>query len=244
VAAVSSANTNTVVVNCTGVAVDMPWIDSVKAVVQAWFPGQEAGNAIADVLTGAVNPSGRLPVSFPRRIEDAPAHGNFPGEYIGDQLHVTYEEGIFVGYRHYDRSEKHRSKVLFPFGYGLSYTTFSHANPKILVSEDGQDFEVTIDVTNTGLCSGADVVQVYAGAKLASSENPVKELVGFSKVSLEPSERKAVSVKFSARQLAHFSESTEKWELEEGLYEVSIGRSVQDIVGKLDVSANAGSYEP
>ncbi|KAJ5338261.1 hypothetical protein N7452_004989 [Penicillium brevicompactum] len=243
VAAVSSANSETVVVNCTGVAVSMPWLDNVKAVVQAWFPGQEAGNAIADVLIGAVNPSGRLPVSFPRRIEDAPAHGNFPGEYVDDQLNVTYEEGIFVGYRHYDRSEKHRSQVLFPFGFGLSYTSFDHTNPSISVSDSSEDIEVTIQVTNTGSCVGADVVQVYAGAKLASSENPVKELVGFSKVWLKPSESKTVSVNFKTRQLAHFSENTERWELEEGAYEVSIGRSVQDIVSKLAVSVGAKTYK-
>ncbi|CAG8234825.1 unnamed protein product [Penicillium salamii] len=243
VAAVSSVNNDTIVVNCTGVAIDMPWLDSVKAVVQAWFPGQEAGNAIADVLTGAVNPSGRLPVSFPRRLEDAPAHGNFPGEYIEGQLNVTYEEGIFVGYRHYDRSEKHRSQVLFPFGYGLSYTTFAHADPEVSLSDDGQGIKATINVTNTGLCAGADVVQVYAGAKLASSENPIKELVGFSKVWLEPNESKPVSVNFSTRQLAHFSEKTEKWELEEGVYEVSLGRSVHDIIGKLAVSVGAQSYK-
>ena len=243
VTAVSSANSNTIVVNCTGVAIDMPWLEEVKAVVQAWFPGQEAGNAIADVLTGVVNPSGRLPVSFPRRIEDAPAHGHFPGDYIDGQLHVTYEEGIFVGYRHYDRSEKHRSQVLFPFGYGLSYTTFDHVSPKVSVSDNAEDFEVTIEVTNTGSCVGADVVQVYAGGKKASSENPVKELVGFAKVQLEPKESKTVSVIFSTRQLAHFSEDTGRWEIEGGEYEVSIGRSVQEIVGRLAVSFGPRSYE-
>jgi beta-glucosidase len=243
VAAVSSTDTNTIVVNCTGVAIDMPWLENVKAVVQAWFPGQEAGNAIADVLTGAVNPSGRLPVSFPRKIEDAPAHGNFPGEYIDGQLHVKYEEGIFVGYRHYDRSEKHRSQVLFPFGYGLSYTTFAHVNPRVLVSDNAENLDVSIEVSNTGSCTGADVVQIYAGGKQASSENPVKELVGFAKVQLEPKESKTVSVRFSTRQLAHFSEDTGRWELEGGEYEVSIGRSVQDIVGKLTVSVGGKSYE-
>jgi beta-glucosidase len=243
VKAVSSTNTNTIVVNCTGVAIDMPWLDEVKAVVQAWFPGQEAGNAIADILTGVVNPSGRLPISFPRRIEDAPAHGNFPGEYIDGQLNVTYEEGIFVGYRHYDRSEEHRSQVLFPFGYGLSYTTFSHTNAKVSVSESSESFEVSIEVTNTGSVTGADVVQVYVGGKQACSENPTKELVGFAKVQLEPKESKTVFVQFSTHQLSHFSESTGRWELEGGEYEVSIGRSVQDIVGRLTVSVDGKSYD-
>jgi beta-glucosidase len=243
VTAVSAANANTIVVNCTGVAVGMPWINDVKAAVQAWFPGQEAGNAIADVLTGAVNPSGRLPVSFPRRLEDAPAHGNFPGEYIDGQLHVTYEEGIFVGYRHYDRSEEHRSQVLFPFGYGLSYTAFAHGNPTVTASDDAEEFKVTIDVTNTGSRAGADVVQVYAGAKLASSEDPAKELVGFVKVHLAPQESKTATITFNARQLAHFSESTKKWELKQEEYEITIGRSVQDAIGTVSVSTAARSYE-
>ncbi|KAJ6170632.1 hypothetical protein N7485_007978 [Penicillium canescens] len=243
VTSVSAANSNTIVVNCTGVAVGMPWLENVKAVVQAWFPGQEAGNAIADVLTGAVNPSGRLPVSFPRRLEDAPAHGNFPGEYIDGQLHVTYEEGVFVGYRHYDRSEEHRSQVLFPFGHGLSYTTFTHSNPRVTASDDAEEFKITIDVTNTGSRAGADVVQVYAGAKMASSEDPVKELVGFAKVHLAPRESKTAMIRFSARQLAHFSESTKRWELKQGEYEVTIGRSVHDAIVKVTVSAAVRSYE-
>ncbi|KAL3475887.1 glycoside hydrolase superfamily [Aspergillus californicus] len=246
VAAVGAANPNTIVVNCTGVAVAMPWLEDVKAVVQAWFPGQEAGNAIADVLTGAVNPTGRLPMSFPRKLEDAPAHGNFPGEFIEKdgkrELHVNYEEGIFVGYRHYDRSEENRSKVLFPFGYGLSYTTFTQANHKATVT--GENIELTADITNAGSCAGAEVVQVYAGAKLAVPENPVKELVGFSKVYLEPGETKSASVIFTTRQLAHFSEQTGKWELQSGDYEVSVGQSVRDITGTATVGLGAQSFDP
>ncbi|KAL4934275.1 beta-glucosidase H [Aspergillus undulatus] len=248
VAAVGSVNGNTVVVNCTGVAVAMPWLNEVKAVVQAWFPGQEAGNAIADVLTGAVNPAGRLPVSFPRAIEDAPAHGNFPGEFKDGkdghrQLEVTYAEGVFVGYRHYDLSEEHRSKVLFPFGFGLSYTTFTHANPKATVTAD-TSVEVTVEVTNAGSVAGADVVQVYAGAKLAVPENPVKELVGFAKVHLQPGETKTASITFATRQLTHFNEKSGKWELESGNYEVSIGQSVRDITGKAEIKLEGQSYDP
>ncbi|KAL4876290.1 glycoside hydrolase superfamily [Aspergillus karnatakaensis] len=247
VEAVGAVNSNTVVVNCTGVAVAMPWLDKVKAVVQAWFPGQEAGNAIADVLTGAVNPAGRLPVSFPKKLEDAPAHGNFPGEYVEKdgqrRLEVTYEEGIFVGYRHYDLSEENRSKVLFPFGFGLSYTSFTHANHKVNVTS-GSSVEVTVDVTNAGSVAGAEVVQVYAGAKKAIPENPFKELVGFAKVQLQPGETKTASVTFSTRQLAHFSEKSSKWELLAGDYEVSVGQSVRDITGKAEFALEAQSYDP
>ncbi|KAL4977310.1 beta-glucosidase B [Aspergillus desertorum] len=234
-AAVGAANANTVVVNCTGVAVAMPWLDKVKAVVQAWFPGQEAGIAIADVLAGAVNPSGRLPVSFPRTVEDAPAHGNFPGDYTDGKngrrhLEVTYREGVFVGYRHYDLSEENRAKVLFPFGYASATS--------------GNTVEVAVDVTNAGNCAGAEVVQVYAGSKVAVPENPVTELVGFAEVHLEPGETKAVSVAFEVRQLTHFNERSDKWELESGLYEISIGQSVKDITGRVEIRLEAQSYKP
>ncbi|KAL4806576.1 glycoside hydrolase superfamily [Aspergillus unguis] len=247
VAGVGAVNPNTIVVNSTGVAVAMPWLSQVKAVVQTWFPGQEAGNAIADVLTGAVNPAGRLPVSFPRKIEDAPAHGNFPGKFTDQKdgsrrLDVTYEEGVFVGYRHYDLSEDHRSKVLFPFGHGLSYTTFTHANHKANVN--GDSVEVTVDVTNAGSRAGAEVVQVYAGNKLVVPENPVKELVGFAKVHLEPDETKTAAVTFATRQLAHFSEQSGKWELKAGDYEVSVGQSVKDITGKVEIAIGEASYDP
>ncbi|OJJ62856.1 hypothetical protein ASPSYDRAFT_144320 [Aspergillus sydowii CBS 593.65] len=248
VAAVGAVNANTVVVNCTGVAVAMPWLNEVKAVIQAWFPGQEAGNAIADVLTGVVNPAGRLPVSFPRAVEDAPAHGNFPGEFsVGEdgrqRLEVTYKEGVFVGYRHYDLSEENRSKVLFPFGHGLSYTTFTHANHKVSIA-GGDSVEVSVDVTNSGPYAGAEVVQVYAGSKLAVPENPIKELVGFAKVRLGPGETKTANVTFSTRQLAHFNEQNSKWEVPSGDYEVSIGQSVRDITGKAEVNVGALSYDP
>ncbi|KAL4952459.1 glycoside hydrolase superfamily [Aspergillus filifer] len=248
VAAVGAVNPNTVVVNCTGVAVAMPWLHEVKAVLQAWFPGQEAGNAIADVLTGAVNPAGRLPVSFPHALEDAPAYGNFPGEFKdgGDgrrQLEVTYAEGVFVGYRHYDLSEEHRAKVLFPFGYGLSYTTFVHGNPKAVVTGD-TSVEITVDVTNTGTTAGSEVVQVYAGAKLAVPENPVKELVGFVKVHLAPGETKAATITFATRELTHFNEQSGKWELEAGDYKISVGQSVRDITGKAEIKLPAQSYDP
>lgn len=226
VAAIAAANKNTVVVNSTGVAVAMPWIDEVAAVVQAWFPGQEAGNAIADVLLGKVNPSGRLPTSFPRRLEDAPAHGNFPGEYVDGRLEVKYAEDVFMGYRHFDRVD--RSKVLFPFGFGLSYTTFALSGFHVQQNEGVID--VAINVQNTGSVAGAQVVQVYAGPEgKRKVECPVKQLVGFKRVELSPGETKAVQVPVPVRSLAYFDEGSGKWVVEKGEYRVSVAESSADI---------------
>lgn len=224
--AVASLNRNTIVVNSTGVAVAMPWLEKVAALVQAWFPGQEAGNAIADIISGAVNPSGRLPVSFPKRIEDAPAYGNFPGEKKGDQLTVKYEEGVFVGYRHYDRVSD--DKIQFPFGFGLSYTTFALSDGKVeQISAEG--FKATVSVKNTGSIAGATVVQLYAGRKQQSSEHPVKILVAFKKVHLEAGEQKEVGLPVALRDIAYFDEASKGWKVERGQYELSFGQSTAHI---------------
>ncbi|CAK7227498.1 hypothetical protein SBRCBS47491_006588 [Sporothrix bragantina] len=166
--AVSAANPCTIVVNMTGTPVAMPWQDSVASILQAWFPGQEAGNAIADVLTGAVNPEGHLPVTFPHRIEDTPAFGNFPGELVADGSHrhlrVEYQEGVLVGYKHYQRGKQ--TAASFAFGNGLSYATFVYGQPvvtKTAVSGKKQDLCVAVDVTNTGAYPGRALVQIYCG---------------------------------------------------------------------------------
>ncbi|KAJ8112459.1 hypothetical protein OPT61_g5180 [Boeremia exigua] len=223
---VASVNRNTIVVNSTGVAVAMPWLEKVAALVQAWFPGQEAGNAIADIISGAVNPSGRLPVSFPKRIEDAPAYGNFPGEKKNDQLTVKYEEGVFVGYRHYDRIPK--EKVQFPFGFGLSYTTFALGSGKVeQTSTDG--FKATITAKNTGSIAGATVVQLYTGRKQQSSEHPIKTLAAFKRVHLEAGEEKTIELPVSLRDVAYFDEASKGWKVERGQYEFSFGQSTAHI---------------
>ncbi|THX17001.1 family 3 glycoside hydrolase [Aureobasidium pullulans] len=170
--AVADVNPNTIVVVSTGVPIAMPWLSKVKAVVQTWFPGQEAGNAIVDVLTGMVNPSGRLPVTFPRRLEDTPAYGNFPGNT--ETLQVDYAEGSFIGYRHYDH---HPETVLFPFGYGLSYTTFEYSNAHLACGTDAasggsaSEFIASIDVKNTGEVSGSEVLQVFATPPASSTNS-------------------------------------------------------------------------
>ncbi|KAK4235178.1 glycoside hydrolase superfamily [Achaetomium macrosporum] len=227
VAVVARVNPNTIVVNATGVAVAMPWLGDVRAVVQAWFAGQECGNAIADVLTGAVNPEGHLPVSFPRRLEDAPAHGNFPGEYVDGQLKVAYAEGVFVGYRHYDRLS--RDAVNFAFGHGLSYTAFRLDNLHVEPSGTGDEFVATAQVSNTGVLAGGVAVQLYIGNAVQSSEHPVKTLVAYQKARLQPGEAQHIRLLVKARDIAHFDEKAHAWVVEAGTYEFSMGFSSVDI---------------
>ncbi|KAF1945390.1 hypothetical protein EJ02DRAFT_500875 [Clathrospora elynae] len=224
---VASVNSTTIVVNSTGVAVALPWLSKVSALVQAWFPGQEAGNAIADVISGAVNPSGRLPISWPMRIEDAPAYGNFPGEEDkAGQRTVKYEEGVFVGYRHYDRLAK--DVVHFPFGFGLSYTTFAIHNAQVsLMSHDA--FKAAATVKNTGSISGATVVQLYVGRKQHSSEHPVKTLAAFKKVLVEPGQEQRVEMELALKDFAYFDEAARAWKVDRGQYDFSFGQSTADI---------------
>lgn len=229
VSSVAAVNKNTIVINSTGTPVAMPWLPDISALLQTWFPGQEAGNAIADVLTGKVNPSGKLPTSFPKRIEDAPAYGNFPGEYRDGRLEVEYKEGVFIGYRHYDRTDP--AQLNFPFGFGLSYTTFDVED--LQISQSGAEkgtFKLSVKVTNTGHVAGSEVVQVYAGATFKQSVDvPVKQLVGFAKTVLGPGGSEVVEVEFEARQLAYFCERGGEWVVEKGEYDVFVGTSVRDV---------------
>ncbi|KAF9893078.1 hypothetical protein FE257_012489 [Aspergillus nanangensis] len=241
VTAVAAVNKNVVVINSTGVAIAMPWLDDVKGLIQAWFPGQESGNSIADIVTGAINPEGRLPVSFPRNIEDAPAHGNFPGEYIDGELKVKYLEGVFVGYRHYDRLP--RQKVNFPFGHGLSYTTFAFGDLKIQ-NVQNESFDAVIDVTNNGPVFGGVLIQLYVGKVQATREHPIKTLAAFQKVRLEKGQKKTVNVCIAMRDFAFFDEKQQKWTLQEGEYEVSLGMSSMDIVSSTRFSVIRTLWDP
>ncbi|KAF3359830.1 hypothetical protein VdG1_05039 [Verticillium dahliae VDG1] len=243
IAAVAAANRNTVVVNSTGVAVAMPWLDQVRGLVQAWFPGQECGNSIADVLTGAVNPEGRLPMTFPQKIEDAPAHGNFPGEYVDGQLKVTYEEGVFVGYRHFDRLT--RDKVNFPFGHGLSYTSFEYGAMEVAKTpHDNDRYAVRVDVKNIGSVEGAMLVQVYAGSAQASTDTPIKVLAGFQKVRLQPGEVKRIEVFVSVKDFASFDEASKQWVIQGGEYAISLGETAADILQTTIVVLAAKQWKP
>lgn len=221
---VATANPRTIVVLNTGSPVAMPWLDKVASVVQAWFPGQECGNAIADVLFGAVNPSGRLAQTFPVRLEDTPAYLNFPGE----NGRVYYGEGLFVGYRYYDRK---KIAPLFPFGFGLSYTTFEYSNLRLSASEIGPDdtLSISIDITNTGERPGKEVVQVYVRDIQARLQRPEQELKAFAKVSLAPGERRTVTLTLDRESLAYYDDRMREWIAEAGEFEARVGSSSRDI---------------
>jgi beta-glucosidase len=224
IARVAAANKRTIVVLNTGSPIAMPWLEQVTAVVQAWFPGQECGNAIADVLFGDVNPSGKLPQTFPVRLEDNPAYLNYPGE----NGKVRYGEGLFVGYRYY---EKKKIAPLFPFGFGLSYTTFDYDNLRLSASAIGPEdtLEVQVDVTNTGERAGKEIVQLYVRDVQSRLHRPDKELKAFAKVELEPGEHKTVSLTLGRQALAYYDDLAQAWVAEAGEFEVLVGSSSQTI---------------
>ncbi|GAC1350866.1 MAG: glycoside hydrolase family 3 C-terminal domain-containing protein [Ktedonobacteraceae bacterium] len=221
---VAAANPRTIVMLNTGSPITMPWLDQVAAVVQAWYPGQECGNAMADVLFGDINPSGKLPQTFPARLEDTPAYLNFPGE----NGKVFYGEGLFVGYRYY---EKKHIAPLFPFGFGLSYTTFAYSSLSLSASDIGPDdtLHVSVDITNTGQRAGKEIVQVYVRDQQARLQRPEKELKAFVKVQLEPGECKAVTLSLGRDTLAYYDDLAHEWVAEAGAFEVLVGASSQDI---------------
>ncbi|GAA6042149.1 hypothetical protein JCM8097_004984 [Rhodosporidiobolus ruineniae] len=223
VAAVLAANPNTIVVNQSGTPVEFPWIKDSTTLVQAFFGGNELGNGIADVLFGKVNPSSKLPLSFPVRLEDNPAYHSFgnTGETPGK---IVYGEGIYVGYRHYDRA---RLAPAFPFGHGLSYTTFELSSLKTSSVSEAGDFTVSFSVKNTGKVDGAEVAQVYIAAPADGSRitSPVKELKGFQKVTLKAGESKTVEVKLTREAFSYFDEHRGKWVAPAGQYKVLVATS-------------------
>ncbi|MEJ2749288.1 MAG: glycoside hydrolase family 3 C-terminal domain-containing protein, partial [Anaerolineae bacterium] len=221
---VAAVNPRTVVVLNVGSPVEMPWLDEVTAVLQQWYGGQDAGHALADVLFGDVNPSAKLPTTFPKRLEDNPAFINYPGE--NGQVH--YGEGIFVGYRYYDKKE---IAPLFPFGHGLSYTTFAYDNLQINGDSFGPDDEirVRVDVTNTGARAGQEVVQLYVRDEAAKVERPLQELKAFAKVALEPGETKTVTLTLNQQSWAFYDTAVHDWVTEPGAFELLVGASSRDI---------------
>jgi beta-glucosidase len=200
----------------------MDWVDAVDALLLTYYPGQEGGNALADILFGDVNPSGKLTVTFPKRLEDNPAYINYPG-----WKDVHYGEGIFVGYRYY---EKKNVEPLFPFGHGLSYTNFAYSNLAIPVEvEQGENFQVSVTVTNTGEVTGQEVVQLYIRDVKSRLMRPIKELKGFEKVALAPGASQMVTFDLDPRALSFYDPHQQLWVAEPGAFEVLVGASSRDI---------------
>lgn len=225
VRAVAAANPRTVVVLETGSPVLMPWEAEVPAIVEAWYPGQEGGNAIARMLFGDVDPGGRLPVTFPREEGDTPTSGH-PERYPGIAANASYSEGVFVGYRHYD---EHGIEPLFPFGHGLSYTTFAYHDLRVRHAPRGDGLVATVQVENTGDRTGTEVVQAYVGKPEAEVAQPPTSLAAFRKVTLDPGERRRVTLHLTRRSLSYWDVARDRWSVADGCYDVLVGSSSRDV---------------
>lgn len=221
---ISTVQKNTVVVLTNGSAVAMPWIDNVSGVLETWLGGQAGAGGIADVLFGKVNPSGKLAETFPMKLEDTPAFFNFPGE----QGEVLYGERFFVGYRYYD---ERKIEPLFPFGYGLSYTSFKYSNLKVSSKNttDKEGLTVSLTIKNTGKVKGKEIVQLYVSDKESTLQRPEKELKKFVKVELNPGEEKSVTFKLESRDFSYFDGKRNMWIAESGEYIISAAASSRDI---------------
>ena len=225
-------NNNVVVVLNGGGAIEMaPWMSKVKAILMAWYPGQQGGLAISEIITGKISPSGKLPISIETKLEDNPCSANYHenvdrirSKKINPHARVEYREGLFVGYRGYEKSGV---KPLFPFGFGLSYTTFDYSNIKI--AKDGKEFVVSFDVKNTGKVAGAEVAQVYVGDDECRLVRPAKELKGFEKVMLQPGETKSLSVRLGDEAFRFYDPILREWVVEPGTFTVHVGASSADI---------------
>ena len=225
----AKVNRKIAVIIISGNAIAMPWVKEVPSILESWFCGTESGNAIAAVLTGDVNPSGKLPMTFAVELADYPAH--IVGEYPGDSINVKYKEDIFVGYRWMD---KHKTKTLFPFGHGLSYTEFQYGKASLSspTLQGNGVLTVSIPVRNMGKVTGKEVVQLYIGDDKCSVERPVKELKGFQKIELAPNEEKIVEFKITPDDLKFYDESLHGWKAEQGKFNVFVGASSTDIRSK------------
>ena len=247
---IAALNKRTIVVVTSGGAVDAThWIDRVPALLVSWFAGQEGGAAVANILFGGVNPSGRLPISWDRRWEDNPAHDSYYQD--GGTNRVEYKEGVFIGYRGYQTSS---AKPLFPFGFGLSYTTFAYKNLAVrpIAPWSGNSplgYEVSFDVTNTGRREGADVAELYVGESRPAVPRPQKELKGFARVNLAPGATRRVQITLNCRAFAWFDTAAHLWRVDPGEFTITIGRSVNDteLATRISLSsdqAKAGTTPP
>ncbi|MEG1131282.1 MAG: glycoside hydrolase family 3 C-terminal domain-containing protein [Romboutsia sp.] len=229
-----SINENIIVVLSNGSPIEMPFVNNVKGIVEGYLTGQASGKAIADIIYGETNPSGKLAETFPIKLSDNPSYLNFPGEVNK----VEYKEGIFVGYRYYDKKEM---DVLFPFGYGLSYTNFEYSDIEVNSKEinDTDKLDVTVKVKNTGDVFGKETVQLYVRDVNSNVIRPEKELKGFEKIGLNPGEEKTVSFELDKRSFAYFNTDISDWHVETGDFEILIGKSSRDIVLKEAVRVNS-----
>jgi len=206
------------------------WIDKVPALLHQWYPGQEGATALADILSGAHSPEGRLPITFPHSWEENPTHDSYyaPDVAAGATPHVKYSEGVFLGYRSFVTTGK---KPLYPFGYGLTYTTFAFSNLKVTPSVTGghPSAEISFDVANTGKVASADVAQVYVGDPSAKVLRPRIELKGFRKVRLAPGEKKHVVISLDERSFAYWDEKANQWRWDDGQFTIAVGDSSESL---------------
>ncbi len=235
---VVKANPNTVVVLAGGSPVELPWNDSVKAILNSYLGGQAGGGAVADILTGKVNPSGKLPETYPLVYADTPAINNFPG----NPATVEHRESIYIGYRYYEKAQQ---AVRYPFGHGLSYTTFKYSDLVLDKSEADENDEITVSfkVKNTGTVAGAEVAQLYVSDKESTIFRPIKELKGFKKVFLEAGEEKEISIKLGRRAFAFWNVNTNGWCVESGIFEILVGASSADIRLSAEINIKAAQAE-
>lgn len=234
--AVYQANPKTIVVLISGSPVEMnPWVNEIPAILQAWFAGMEGGNAMAEVLFGEVNPSGKLPFTFPQKLSDSPAHKI--GDYPGHNLNVEYKEGILVGYRYFDTK---KVNPLFAFGHGLSYTQFDYSDLEInkIGNEEGLPVEVSFKIKNIGNLAGAEVAQLYVSDMEASVARPAKELKNFKKVYLQPDKEKQILIKLDQNAFSYFDVNSSSWVIEPGKFKILIGSSSRDIRLSGEVNLN------
>ncbi len=234
---VAAANKNTIVTLTAGGAVDIRnWIDSVPALLHNWYPGQEGGTALAEIIFGARNPEGKLPATFDRSWEENPVHDSYYSSIAPDGIpHVKYTQGLFYGYRYYTSMNK---KPMFPFGFGLSYTSFAFSNLAVSPAnaKAGDEVSVSFDVANTGSRDGAEVAQLYVGDPSATVKRPVMELKGFEKVRLAAGEKKHVTLKLNNRSFAYFDEASHDWKIDPGKFTVSVGDSSENLPLKADLT--------
>jgi len=243
VQSIVAANRNTIVVMKSGTAILMPWASTVPAILQAWYPGEEDGNAVAAVLFGDVNPSGKLPLTLPLQLLDLPANtpAQYPGVLVNGVPTATYSEGIFVGYRHYDQAN---ITPLFPFGFGLSYTNFAFQNLAVsptsftFTNNPSQTVTVSFSVTNSGTVSGAEVAQLYLGIPSTAVPEPPKSLQGFQKVMLLPGQTVPVQLTLNQRSFSYWDVISESWKVVPGAYQIMVGDSSRNILLQTQITIN------